>query len=278
MENAVFRVISYNVLDGFTTHPERREKVARWLAEQQADVVALEELNTYTEERLAEEARQWGHEHAALLKRQGYPTGLTSRTPITDVERVVEGYHHGVLHARTAGIDFLVVHLSPHEFRLRKVESKQIAEWVRTLTSQGREVVVLGDFNSLSPADRPHYEASGMLAYHRGRPESQENANLNDGMPDFSVHQNLLDASLVDVVARHTEPGRGRISCATPLIRKEGIPDNSWERGLRRIDFIMASPGLARRSTGGRVVNDSSMDMLSDHYPVVAEFDWPPAD
>ena len=278
MANAVFRVISYNVLDGFTTHPGRRAKVAHWLADQQADVAALEELNEYTEERLIEEARGWGHRHAVLLKREGYPTGLTSRTPITNVERVVEGYHHGVLHTRTAGIDFLVVHLSPHEFRVRKTESEQIAEWVCRLTSRGREVVVLGDFNSLSPSDRPHYEASGMLAFHRGRPESQESLNLNDGMPDFSVHQNLLDASLVDVVAKHTDPGRGRISCATPLIRKQSTADISWERGLRRIDFIMASPGLAARSTRGRIVNDSSMDMLSDHYPVVVEFDWPPAD
>ncbi len=31
------KVISYNVLDGFTTLPERREKVAHWLAGQQAD-------------------------------------------------------------------------------------------------------------------------------------------------------------------------------------------------------------------------------------------------
>lgn len=272
MAKAPFRVISYNVLDGFTTRPERRAKVARWLAEQQADVVALCELNKYTEERLAEEARAWGHEHAILLKRDGYPTGLTSPAPITDVERITDGYHHGVLHGRTAGIDFLVVHLSPHAFSVRAVEAVRIAEWAATLMSQGREVVVLGDFNSLSPADRPHYEASGMLDFHRARPESHADANLNNGMPDFSVHQRLLDAGLVDVVARHTTVGRQRISCATPLVRKEGTDDVAWQRGQRRIDFIMASPALAARSTGGRVVNDPSMDFLSDHYPVVAEF------
>ena len=274
MPDAAFRVISYNVLDGFTTHPGRREQVARWLAAQQADVVALEELNGYTEDGLREEARGWGHEHAVLLKRDGYPTGLTSRTAIADVERLVEGYHHGVLHGRTAGIDFLVVHLSPHEFGVRKTEAERIADRVRELTSYGREVIVLGDFNSLSPADRPHYEANGMLDFHRGRVESAADLNLNGGMPDFTVHQTFLDASLVDVVAGHTAVGRGRVTCATPLIRKEGTDDASWERGLRRIDFIMASGGLAARSTGGRVVNHADMDTLSDHYPVIAEFDW----
>jgi exodeoxyribonuclease III len=272
MAKATFRIISYNVLDGFTTLPERRAKVARWLAGQQADVVALCELNAYTEERLAEEARAWGHEHAILLKRDGYPTGLASRTPITDVQRVTDDYHHGVLHGRTAEIDFLVVHLSPHEFSVRAVEAVRIAEWATALMSQGRDVVVLGDFNSLSPADRPHYEASGMLDFHRDRPESRASANFNRGMPDFSVHQTLLDAGLVDVVARHTAVGRQRTSCATPLIREEGTDDVAWQRGQRRIDFIMASGALADRSTGGRVVNDPSMDFLSDHYPVVAEF------
>ncbi len=272
----MFRIVSYNVLDGFRTHPERREKVSEWLAGQEPDVVALEELNGYSEERLLCEARRWGHGHAVLLKREGYPTGLTSRTAITGVERALEGYHHGVLHARTAGIDFLVIHLSPHDYSVRKRESSRIADWTRSLMGEGREVIVLGDFNSLSPVDRPHYEASGMLAFHSGRVESQADRNLNDGMPDFSVHETFLGASLVDIVAKHARAGRGRISCATPLIRKPDTPDYAWERGQRRIDFIMASPCLAARSTAARVVNDSSMDALSDHYPVVAEFDWPP--
>ncbi len=269
----MLRVITYNLLDGFTTHPGRREKVARWLAAQRPDVAALQELNGYTEDRLRDEARQWGHPHAALLKRDGYPTGLTSRTPIRDVQRVVEGYHHGVLHGRTAGIAFLVVHLSPHEYRVRKVEAERIAAWAERLMADGREVVVLGDFNSLSPVDRPHYEASGMLDHHRGRPESREDPNLNEGLPDFSVHRTLLEASLVDVVAAHTAVGTERITCATPLIRRPETDDEEWERGLRRVDFILAGPGLAARCVAGRVANDPSMDGLSDHYPVIADFE-----
>lgn len=275
MPHAPFRVISYNVLDGFTTRPERREQVAAWLARQQADVVALEELNQYTEDRLRQESRRWGHQHAVQLKLNGYPTGLTSRTPITAVERVVEGYHHGVLHGRTAGIDFLVVHLSPHEFRVRAVEAARIADWARELMADGRQVIVLGDFNSLSPADRPFYEARGMIDFHRHRPESRQNPNLNDGLPDFTVHQAFLDASLVDVVARHTPLGPERITCATPLIRPPDADETAWQRGQRRIDFLMANPDLAARSVAARVANDPSMDLLSDHYPIMADFDWP---
>lgn len=278
MTQPLLRVISYNVLDGFTTHPERREPVARWLAGQQPDVVALEELNQFTEDRLREQARLWGHDHAALLKLTGYPTGLTSRTPITAIERVVEGYHHGVLHGRTAGLDFLVVHLSPHEFRVRAVEAARIADWASRLMAEGRQVIVLGDFNSLSPVDRPFYESRGMIDYHRHRSESRDHPNLNQGLPDFTVHQAFLDAALVDVVARHTPQGPQRISCATPLIRPADADEAAWQRGQRRIDFLMATPALAARSVAARVVNDSSMDLLSDHYPILADFHWPLTD
>jgi len=275
MSSRVFRVISYNVLDGFTTHSHRRERVADWLAGRRADVVALCELNQYTEDRLRRECRHWGHEHAVQLKLDGYPTGLTSRTPITDVQRVTEGFHHGVLHGRTAGIDFLVIHLSPHEFRVRQAEASRIAEWVGRLLADGRRVIVLGDFNSLSPADRPLYEACGLLDYHRGRAASRTDRNLNDGQPDFTVHQTLLDAGLTDVVARHVPLGPGRITCATALIRPPDADETAWQRGQRRIDFLLADAELASRSRAARVFNDASMDALSDHYPIEADFAWP---
>jgi endonuclease/exonuclease/phosphatase family metal-dependent hydrolase len=275
MSQPRFRVVSYNVLDGFTTHPGRRERVADWLAGRRADVVALCELNHYTEDRLQRECRHWGHEYAVQLKLEGYPTGLTSRTPITDVERVTEGFHHGVLHGRTAGIDFLVVHLSPHEFRVRQAEAARLADWVRRLLADGRRVIVLGDFNSLSPADRPLYEARGLFDYHRSRAESLADRNLNDGQPDFTVHQVLLDAGLADVIARHVPLGPERVTCATPLIRSPGTDDASWQRGQRRIDFLLADAELAARSIAASVFNGASMDALSDHYPIEADFAWP---
>ena len=160
-EGGLLRVISYNVLEGFKNAPQRREQVIAWLKAQGPDVVALQELNGYSEEQLLADARQWGHEYAVLLKRNGYPTGLTSRTPISAVERVLEGYHHGTIHARTADLDFIVAHLSPLDYRVRRAEAQQIADWVGRLTKAGREVIVLGDLNSTSPLDQERYEASG---------------------------------------------------------------------------------------------------------------------
>jgi endonuclease/exonuclease/phosphatase family metal-dependent hydrolase len=42
---------------------------------------------------------------------------------------------------------------------------------------------------------------------------------------------------------------------------------------LERIDFILASPNLSVKCTGTRVCNGPENYYLSDHYPVIAEFD-----
>ena len=46
----------------------------------------------------------------------------------------------------------------------------------------------------------------------------------------------------------------------------------SLEKNRRRIDFIMASRELAKKCVNSSVHNDKETGLLSDHYPVVAEF------
>jgi len=285
-----FRVITYNVLEGFRGADDRRDAVARWLAAQQADVVALDELNGYTEPRLRDEAAAWGHAHAALLKETGYATGLTSRTRIGDVRRVVPGFHHGVIRCRTAGITFYVVHLSPHDSRVRQEEAARITRGITSADGSGDDVlvgvidtmaagepvIVLGDFNSFSPDDRAYYATTRLGETAREGDSERGHRNLaDDGGLDFSVMRTFQDAGLVDVVRRLH--GRGDpaalVSCPTPLWKPE-MPLEELRRVQKRIDYMMVSPGLADRCTAARVVNDASMDRLSDHYPVVADFAW----
>ena len=83
------RIITHNVWYGFTKKTEPRyADWKRWMKAQAPDVVSLQELNTYTEERLRADAESWGHPHSVLLKEDGFPTGITSRYPINDVKRI----------------------------------------------------------------------------------------------------------------------------------------------------------------------------------------------
>lgn len=283
--DARLRVIGYNVYVGFKNDEPRRQAVSTWLAAQKPDVVALMELNGYDEARLRREAAAWGHAHAVLLKTDGYPTGLTSRAPITDAQRVIDGFHHGVIRARTHGIVFYVLHLSPLDDRVRLREAAQILDGhapkqgrplTGALASQSEApVVLIGDFNALSPADRIWYDGSGVLERTRALDAKPGRSNLDDaGALDYRTMERFAAAGLVDVVrARDPTSGAG-LSYPTPLEDPALAPD-ARRRIQQRIDYLLASPELARACTRAEIVATPALDACSDHYPLVAEFDWP---
>lgn len=260
-----FEIISYNILEGFTNSPsqrfpsgnERQGVVSDWLAEQAPAIVGFQELNGYTEERLTEESRAWGHGYAATVKEGGYIVGLTSREPIEVIERHLEGMHHGSLHARTMGIDCFVVHLSPFSYEHRQRESKMIVQRVRKSVQAKRPVIVMGDFNALSPQDIDAYEGDEALLTRMRSSDAQHDhvENLSDGQIDYSVMQIFLDAGLVDMYAKHR--------------------DSDAEPGRRRIDFILATPDLSERLTSADWLVGKPFTAMSDHPPTSARLAWP---
>ena len=124
--SVALRVISYNIWNGFEWGKagERKQNAIAWINSQKPDVVALQELNGYTREALLEDAREWGHSYAEIVKTAGYPVGLTSNKPIEVKERILENMHHGALHCTTWDIDFIVVHFSPFSYQKRQEEAQ----------------------------------------------------------------------------------------------------------------------------------------------------------
>ena len=107
------RIITYNVWYGFTKVPERKGQWIEWMRQQKPDVVSLQELNEYTPDLLEEDAALWDHPYSVLLKEEGFPTGITSRYPIEDIHRYMEGFHHGLIRVNINGIYYYVIHLHP---------------------------------------------------------------------------------------------------------------------------------------------------------------------
>ncbi|MBT6102439.1 MAG: hypothetical protein HOH62_00925, partial [Verrucomicrobia bacterium] len=115
-ETETLKIVNWNVLYGFN-YKKSVKQGANWIKKQAADVVALQELNGHNQVGLKEVAAEWGHDHAAILKKGGFPVGLTSSQPIEVIERRVKGFHHGYLHCKTHGIHFFVVHFWPGKYR-----------------------------------------------------------------------------------------------------------------------------------------------------------------
>ena len=245
------RVLTYNVFVGFKNDDKRHEHAVAWIAAQKPDVVALQELNRYTEKKLKEDANSWGHSYVQLYKvKYGFHLGLTSRKPIRNVHLIArDGIWHGIIYGQTYGIGFFVLHLAPKPENIRLPETKIILSEIRKIRSVERPTVLLGDFNSASRLDKDYYQ-------HESRYK-----------PKYSVMDQYLNAGWVDLVHQHQRTLTENQASRPSLLVED-------KRGFWRIDYILASAQLAQKCISARVMKDPATDYLSDHYPVMADFDW----
>ncbi len=264
------KVISYNIWNGFDFRKdvERQNKVINWFVANKPDVVALQELCGYTEEKLLEDAKRWGHNYAILLKKECHSVGLTSVKPIVLKEKVREDFWHGMLHCETFGVDFFVVHMSPKDRDFRIKESKIILSRIASISNN--YFMVLGDFNAQSPFDGDR-DIDYPVALENIRMGDFKNAkynNLLDYEFDYSVMSSFIASPLIDVIQRFVKPEE-RFTFPTKLRSGPGLSD----KDKRRIDFIMVSRELAKKCSNSVVYNKEETALLSDHYPVMAEFE-----
>ncbi|MGY8749937.1 MAG: endonuclease/exonuclease/phosphatase family protein [Pirellulales bacterium] len=249
-ESEVLKVVNWNVLYGFN-HKKSIEQGADWIKNQQADVVALQELNGHSEVGLAKLAREWGHDHAAILKENGFPVGLTSSQPIEVISRKVKGFHHGYLHCKTHGIHFFVVHFWPG----KSIEVDKILDKIAPLLQQQERVIILGDFNGCSRKDESFLVANAKL---RKR--------------DYTFVDKVEAKGFIDVVHKH-DP-KAKVSCPSPITIPRWSNDMEELKLKRyRIDFVFADKVLAKDSQSGTISLSKEIDAISDHYPVIVEFD-----
>jgi endonuclease/exonuclease/phosphatase family metal-dependent hydrolase len=259
------KIISYNVWYGFTKVPERKETWLAWINDQAPDVVSLQELNEYTPDKLAEDAKRYGHSYSVLLKEDGFPTGITSRYPIEDVRKTTKGFHHGLLRVKIQDIYFYVIHLHPSNWETRKNEIKLILQNIDELPP-GSQVVLAGDFNTFSPLDSVYYAHGRLEPFFDDRDSLYQEKNLNRGQLDYTVIQEVMDYGLIDLEASLRTNSYEFSGSFPTLIEKEG------EHGdQRRLDYVFTSRNLADKVTRANIIASDTTLILSDHLPVVVE-------
>lgn len=272
------KVMTYNIYNGFDYGKEtaREQAAADWIALEQPDVVALQELCGFTEEKLKKFGGKWGHDYVVLLKEEGFPVGLTSNKPITVKKKMIDELWHGMLHVATHGIDFINVHLCPSDYPTRMKEMDIITAYMKETLSGGKdEYIILGDFNAHSPfdafLDKQHPALSAKYLQLEEGNKVKNRQNLIHDTFDYGVISGFLAFPLIDVCERQAE-GENRFSFPSPIHfspsreRKEIAPIRE------RLDYIFASPNLADKCSLATIVNSEVTDSLSDHYPVIAEF------
>jgi len=244
-----FKIVNWNVLYGFN-HKKSVKQGANWIKKQAADVVALQELNGHNQVGFKELASEWRHDHAAILKKGGFPVGLTSNQPIEVIERRVKDFHHGYLHCKTHGIHFFVVHFWPGKYW----EADWILDKTAPLIERGEKIIILGDFNGNSRKDEDFLIANATL---RKR--------------DYTFVDKVEAKGFVDIVHKHDPEAK--------ISQPSSITIPRWTKDLKelklkryRIDFVFADKSFAEQSHSGTISLAREIETISDHYPVIVEF------
>jgi len=262
------RLITYNVWYGFTKVPERKNRWIEWMKEQKPDVVSLQELNEYTPDMLAADASSWGHSYSILIKEDGFPTGITSRYPIEDVHRYMDGFHHGLLRVKIQEMIIYVIHLHPSNWEIRNREIDLIISDIKD-QPKNTPIILAGDFNTFSSFDSVFYSHGKLEPFFMARDMKYNEINLKDGHLDYSVLDKLRKNDLIDL-EYHMRPSYYYFTGSFPtLIEKEG------EHGSqRRLDYVFTNKKLANQVIRAEIIADEITMKLSDHLPMIVDFEF----
>lgn len=256
MKIATFNVNSVRV---------RLEILLDWLAENEPDALALQEIKCENDKFPTEAFLEVGY-HAAVLGQKSYNgVAILTKEPLSQVQygfgdptwpedcRILRGTVGGVRIINTYVPNGTKVGSEKWDYKLRWLE--KIAELIHQELQANPNLVWLGDINVAPTADDvyDHTRLLGQVCHH---PE------------EFSRLENIVKDRLVDVYrAQHS--GAGHFTY-WELFIKSAFPRNlGW-----RIDHIYASPSLAERCVNTHIdKGPRALERPSDHTVVVAEFD-----
>lgn len=256
------KLMMYNILEGGNlSNGDRTELILELISRADPDIVGLCECTDFdkkNKERFKFFCRQLGmigiineassgHHVSILYKSKLHVIGssISSVTMYNGLARIT-------VETRELGrIAVITAHLHPFSSWYRVSEAQTLIARV----PPAPEAVIMGDMNTISPADLPLDldNASPMLTARLVGPT---------GTIDTLPIEAILNHGFIDLAAtsRHT-------TYPTSLSGKRE------KYGLTvRLDYIFATPRLAERCRAVYVVDDELTQKASDHLPIVAEF------
>lgn len=261
-------VLSYNVLEGFqftnpTAQASNMDEFQKWVSDLDPDIVVFQEMNGFTEAKLKDFAKTYGHDHAVLLKDWGFPTAITAKKELEDVQRIevpsnVSGYRvHGYIYAKTHGIDLFAIHLSSQSNDLVVHEAKEILAHIDRLPDNSR-VMIAGDFNSISRQDEEflgsNFWLNNLKKYRPGR------------LPTNYIAIDLFsNAGYVDAQRINNSYYKPSFPVKSDYLSSDFL-------GIR-LDYVYLSDQLANQCDYVEILHDTYTNGASDHYPYLLHFD-----
>ncbi len=217
-------------------------------------------MNGFTQKRLEEFAGKMGFPYAVMHKEEGYPLGLISKYPISNVRKVTEGMRHGILYGKILDYHFVVTHLVSYTYQQRIKEIDNVLLKFVDSLPKDEKIIMMGDFNNMSPEDKQFYDNNPnkiqlLVNSERNNPG---NSSLNAGKIDYTVIHKVLNAGFYDtykIFNKHYDK-------SAPTKMKN-------HNNYTRIDYIWVNKYAKPDCLDMFIVKDDFTDYMSDHYPTM---------
>jgi exodeoxyribonuclease-3 len=230
----------------------RAAQLCEWLQQDRPDVVCLQELKAEvaqipSECKLANYHAFWhcrkGYSGVSLhIRRDLFAVDPVFSHPHFDMEsRIVQAEHGNLVLAS------VYVPNGGKDYPAKLAFVRNLIEWVRQLTADGRELILCGDMNIARAEMDVHPKERKPNAVGQ-RPEERE------------LFAQLLGTHLVDL-GRRFDPDNPNLFTWWAPWRNLRARNIGW-----RLDYVLATPALAERATSCVVLKDIG---TSDHAPVV---------
>ena len=230
----------------------RAAQLCEWLQQDRPDVVCLQELKAEvaqipSECKLANYHAFWhcrkGYSGVSLhIRRDLFAFDPVFSHPHFDMEsRIVQAEHGNLILAS------VYVPNGGKDYPAKLAFVRNLIDWVRRVTAEGRELILCGDMNIARAEMDVHPKERKPNAVGQ-RPEERE------------LFAELLGTHLVDL-GRRFDPDNPNLFTWWAPWRNLRARNIGW-----RLDYVLATPALAERATSCVVLKDIG---TSDHAPVV---------
>ena len=287
-------ILQYNIEQG---GGDRLEAVLDWIRSRRPDVVGLCELNGWDDDSqrlhkshtasLSKRAGRAGMAFAAMLPaHEGYNIGIFAARPITVLETDVQDFERGLLVVEVAGDVFMVVHLNAHDHVKRATEVRIVTEKVAHYTAAGKNVVVMGDMNTLSPLDREWHQQEQLLQWLTDPKTPQrlrdKYVKTVDGAPaiDYVPMMTFFNNGMHDLcTTQHWDRPNAPHQAPTPCLYTEPtdrsmVPEVNGKVPPFRLDYVLGNSHVVKRHPdfSCAVVQTAATAKLSDHFPLECRY------
>jgi exodeoxyribonuclease-3 len=255
------RFLTWNVRTGGSGG--RLEALVTLLRRERPDILALQELRGFRGRRMRQVAGALGMTPFLAPSVFGQPVAVLVRPPLRIIgwSAVRWRLHHAAAAVRvptTAGqLTVVSTHLNPFSPYRRLREARWLA--ARHRPAKG-PVLIAGDLNSLDPGTDHTARIAALSGPYARRHRAA------DGTADTRAIAAFQEAGFVDLWPAVGE-GAG---LTVPTSRGGG---HEFSTTGMRLDYVLASPPVAARATGARVLRGAEAEYASDHYPLLVDLD-----